>query len=397
MDKRLFFITLFLLPSLIFSQDIQRVRFFQNGWKVSVLYDLLGQPNEIYTIDLYFSKNRGETFQGPLLSVQGDHGKVMPGTNREIIWNAKGTIDPFISDDVVMKVVAKIQTKVDTGTISIPIPPMVYIPGGTFVMGCDVKEFECYEGESPLRKVTLDDFYLGKYEITFDEYDAFCQATYGNKLPNNRGRPRGKNPVGNVSWYDAIEYCNWLSEQVGLKKVYSIDKRQKDPHNNNSSFDDPKWLVKTNWNASGFRLPTEAEWEYAAREKGKPVLFGNGKNRINPKEINFDPRKSKKKAYADKGIYRKTPVPVGSLNSPNKLGLYNMSGNVYEWCWDWKKTYPTENESNPIGPVSNEYSLRVRRGGSYYSLPEYCRVFNRSGAKPSSDQLWVGFRIARRF
>ena len=168
-------------------------------------------------------------------------------------------------------------------------------------------------------------------------------------------------PVDNVSWEDA---------QAFLKKLNA-----KYPERN-------------------YRLPTEAEWEYAGRG-GKAILFGNGKNTIDPKEINFDASESNKKPYFVVGTYRKTTVPVGSLNSPNALGLHDLSGNVWEWCSDWYGTYPTTKQTDPTG--ANSGSSRVRRGGSWGNNPQHCRVARRYNDAPGHRFTGSGFRLARTF
>jgi formylglycine-generating enzyme len=212
--------------------------------------------------------------------------------------------------------------------------------------------------------------------VTFEEYDAFCEAT-GREKPNDEGWGRGDRPVINVSWYDAVAYCNWLSEQDGFTEVYTIKGK----------------TVTVDWNADGYRLPTEAEWEYAAREGGRKVRFGNGKDIADPEEINFNAHKNYQKSYSIDGKYRKQTVPVGSLNSPNALGLHDMSGNVYEWCWDWYGAYPSTPETDPKGPDSGSY--RVPRGGSWYSYPQNVRVAYRNDYAPGFRGNDIGFRLAR--
>jgi len=250
------------------------------------------------------------------------------------------------------------------------------ISGGTYNMGCTSEQKDCDSDESPVTKVTVSDFYIGKHEVTFDEYDAFCTAT-GREKPSDQGWGRGQRPVINISWNDAVAYCNWRSEKENLSKVYTISGS----------------TVTANWNANGYRLPTEAEWEYAARGGGKAVLFGNGKNVADPREINFDASSSYKKDYSIAGEYRKKTVPVGSLNSPNGLGLHDMSGNVWEWCWDWHTTYPGGERNNYRGPDSGSY--RVCRGGSWDSYPQYVRVANRIYFAPDNRNRLIGFRLAR--
>ncbi|MCB0567873.1 MAG: SUMF1/EgtB/PvdO family nonheme iron enzyme [Phaeodactylibacter sp.] len=254
-------------------------------------------------------------------------------------------------------------------------PPdnMVFIQGGSFEMG------DTFGGgsddEKPIHTVTVSDFYLSIHETTFDEYDAFCDAT-GREKPDDKGWGRGRRPVIYVSWNDAVEYCNWRSRQEQLQEVYTISGKN----------------VTANWNANGYRLPTEAEWEFAARQRDQKVRFGNGENTADPKNINFDGSANYKKA----GVYRKETVPVGSLSRPNSLGLHDISGNVWEWCWDWYDSgyYEISNNSrDPKGPDSG--SGRVLRGGSWYSFPTLVRVAVRFNNTPGSRVSDIGFRLAR--
>jgi formylglycine-generating enzyme required for sulfatase activity len=254
---------------------------------------------------------------------------------------------------------------------------MVSIPGGTFQMG-DVFDDDEYEDEKPVHQVTVKSFSMLAHEVTFEMYDAFCEATDKEK-PEDEGWGRGKRPVINVSWYNAVEYCNWLSGTRGYKPVYTI---------NGST-------VTINENANGFRLPTEAEWEYAARERGRKVRFGNGKDIADPEEINFNGSESYKESYSIIGKYRGKTTEVG-IFAPNNLGLYDMSGNVREWCWDWySENYYQQSDgaNNPKGPNSGEY--RVVRGGSWDGNPNYCRATVRFNFYPYNGYDFIGFRIIR--
>ena len=199
----------------------------------------------------------------------------------------------------------------------------------------------------------------------------------------------------NVDWYDAIEYCNWRSQHEGLQPVYTIDKSRKDP-NNSSKYDDKKWLVTASWTANGYRLPLETEWEYAAREGGKKVRFGNGLDVAAPQHINFDGSESFEKSFSMAGVNRMQTVETGSLPA-NGLGLYEMSGNVREWCWDWYTSdyYGQKNNGQePKGPASGEY--RVVRGGSWGDNPDYCRAALRNRSSSDNRSYSLGFRLVRR-
>ncbi|HDQ45386.1 MAG TPA: hypothetical protein ENN17_07825, partial [bacterium] len=209
---------------------------------------------------------------------------------------------------------------------------MALIEGGTFQMGDTFGEG--HSDEKPVHSVTVRSFYLAQTEVTFDEYDAFCTATK-RKKPSDSGWGRGRRPVIHVTWFDAVEFCNWKSRQEGLTPCYQ------------RSGDNVAW----DRNANGYRLPTEAEWEYAAREGGRKVRFGNGKDIADPAEINFNGSAQYKKSFSVAGVYRRKTMPVGSF-SPNRLGLYDMSGNVWEWCWDWYGSYGGGAQSDPAGPSS---------------------------------------------
>ncbi len=228
---------------------------------------------------------------------------------------------------------------------------MILIEGGTFQMG-DLFG-EGYGSEKPVHEVTLSNYYLQKTAVS--------QAYWVKIMGSNPSHFKGDDlPVDNVSWEDAQTFIQKLNDLSGQK----------------------------------YRLPTEAEWEFAARERGKKIRFGNGKDIIDPAEINFDAGKDYKQPYSVVGEYRQKTVPVGSL-SKNALGLFNMSGNVWEWCADWYDSYPSSSQTNPTGPSSG--SSRVIRGGGWDFNPRLCRAANRNNYSPSFRNYFLGFRLARSF
>ncbi len=235
----------------------------------------------------------------------------------------------------------------------------VMVKAGSFQMGLGAQETD----ERPVHAVTISrGFYISRYEVTFDEYDAFCTAT-GKTKPRDRGRGRENRPVIFVSWYDAIEFCNWLSKKDNLNPCYS---------GRGDSCD---------FSASGYRLPTEAEWEYAARGglKSKDYEY-SGSN--NPDEIGWHVGISKGEAQ------------VGQKN-PNELGLYDMSGNVWEWCWDWydRDYYRSAVPYDPQGVLKGQ--RKVARGGSWDEAFYYSRCAERSPFSQWLGYYNVGLRIVR--
>jgi sulfatase modifying factor 1 len=240
----------------------------------------------------------------------------------------------------------------------------VFVEGGTYPMGT-IKPIEPHE--APEHIVSVFSFYLAKTEITFDEYDKFCASTKRDTA-NARGFGRGKQPAITVSWNDAINYCNWLSDNEKLSKCYSIDSSG----------------VKYLDTANGYRLPTEAEWEFAARggnkTKGTYHAGSNDMNEVGWYKLNSNER----------------TMPV-ALKIPNELGIYDMTGNVWEWVWDFYDAgyYSHSTANNPQGPETGQY--RVMRGGAFYNYANYTQVYTRQNHFPGFMQNSVGFRIARNF
>ena len=232
---------------------------------------------------------------------------------------------------------------------SIHIPPqMVTVPGGTFQMG-DVEKL----GESwrnPVHPVTIKPFAMGKYEVTFEEYDRFAIAT-GRRLPEDQGWGRGRRPVINVSWDDAKAYAEWLSHEIGTR----------------------------------YRLPTESEWEYAARSGGKDEIWSGT---------------SDENQLKDYAVYKKDRTePVGS-KKPNRMDLYDMSGNVWEWvenCWHTDTDYvrvPTGG-SPEYGASMGDCIQRVIRGGAWNEASTDIRGSFRAWNYPRDRDDFQGFRLAK--
>ncbi len=243
-----------------------------------------------------------------------------------------------------------------TTPTDMPDDGLVLLKGGTFTMGCTAEQQDCADDEKPAHTVTLPDFYIGRYEVTQKQW----RETMGRNPAHFNGCDQC--PVEQVSWDDV---------QAFLKK---FNAQHPGRH---------------------YRLPTEAEWEYAARSGGKAALFGNGKNIADPKDLNFNASPACRREYSIAGVYRQKTLPVGTLNSPNARGLHDLSGNVYEWCSDWYGAdyYKHTPAANPAGPTSGTF--RVLRGGSWNYYPQYCRVADRGFYPPDARYPFVGFRLAR--
>ena len=260
----------------------------------------------------------------------------------------------------------------------------VLIPAGTFQMGSEKGD----DWNKPVHEVTITKpFYMGKYEVTQAEYEKYC--SYVSHSPNSDKGVGDNYPAYYVSWYDALVYCNKRSMEEGLTPCYSISGNTDPkewgarPTSTDSTWD----AVVCDWNANGYRLPTEAEWEYAARAGDKTVdsLTYSGTSAVN---------KLGEYAWYSSNSNDKTHE-VGTKKA-NAYGLYDMNGNVWEWCWNWKtSSYNAETEggSNPTGASSG--SNRVGRGGSWSSGSDYCDVSFRNNYGSFGRLNDLGFRVVR--
>jgi len=238
-----------------------------------------------------------------------------------------------------------------------PAPGMILVPGGKFPMGNPNGLLD----EQPVRQVVLQDFFISKTEVTFEEYDRFCEET-GRAKPDDEGWGRGNRPVIHVSWLDAVAYCNWLSTAHGLEPAYSFL---------------PDGRVAISRFAKGYRLPTEAQWEYAARHSEDHPFSGSD----NLNEVAW---------YLSNSGNQTHPV---AHKAPNDVGVFDMTGNVREWCQDWYGPYSSGDTTDPMGVSSSK--SRVVRGGHWGRNPEQQRTTYRNSAKPDYHDYGTGFRLAR--
>ncbi|MCP2732563.1 formylglycine-generating enzyme family protein, partial [Limnofasciculus baicalensis] len=233
---------------------------------------------------------------------------------------------------------------------------MVAIPGGTFTMGSPTSEAERWDNESPQHSVTISPFYMGKYTVTQAQWRVVAALPKVNRdLSSDPSRFKGDNlPVEKITWLDATEFCARLSKYTGRN----------------------------------YRLPTEAEWEYACRAgTNTPFHFGET---INTDCVNYNGNYPY--GSAPKGEDRQKTTPVGSFQVANNFGLYDMHGNVWEWCQDYYhggyQNAPSDGSTN-----ENNSQYRLLRGGSWIILGRYCRSANRNRYEPDFRDNFIGFRL----
>ena len=232
---------------------------------------------------------------------------------------------------------------------------MVRVPAGEFMMGALENDGDAYDDEKSRHRVTLTrDLLMGKYPVT--------QAFWESVMESNPSMHKGANrPVEKVSWLDVVAFCNKLSEREGLEPAYTITGEN----------------VTCNWSAKGYRLPTEAEWEYSARSGQRFTYSGSN----NVAEVAWYEGNSGDETH-----------PVGQ-KKPNGFGLCDMSGNVYEWVWDVEGDYSGGSQTDPTGPDSG--SIRVRRGGGWSDYAWFTRVSARFIGDPTRRFSDLGFRLVR--
>lgn len=265
-------------------------------------------------------------------------------------------------------------------------PEMIPIHAGTFMMGSPVSEKQRDHDETQ-HSVSVSAFFIGKYLVTQAEWNAIMGLNPSYFRGNNRL------PVEGVTWYESIEYCNLISLALDLTPCYHYEALGSDVRRW------PKdWKQQTHnhilcdWSANGYRLPTEAEWEYACRAgTTKATAFGDA---LNSEQANFNGGFPYNDTRKGPNIQR-TSI-VGSYK-PNGWGVSDMHGNISEWCWDWYAAYPSEKQQDPHGPETQQ-SQRVYRGGSWFNYGAELRSANRFCDTPyfRLDMLPGGLRLARK-
>lgn len=261
---------------------------------------------------------------------------------------------------------------------------LVWVKGG---------EFKNTKSNYYGKGVTVSDFYIGKYAVT--------QKEWLEVMGSNPAKFKGDNlPVERVSWYDSIEYCNKRSLKEGLKPYYNIQKNKPDPNNQPDprfgELDTVKWTVTINKGANGYRLPTEAEWEYAASGGGLSRSYTySGSDNVD--EVAWYWQNAGDKLLSGAWNWplieqnHDQTKPVGT-KKPNELGLYDMSGNVRQWCWDWQGDLPAH-VADPRG--SNAGFHRVWKGGGWIGAAFCCASAFRGGLAANGTGPDQGLRVCR--
>ncbi len=319
----------------------------QVGKNIEVTYDL----DKASDVSLSVSTDGGRTYSQPLVHVSGNVGKgVTSGSNKKIIWDVLSEHESLIYGSVVFMV----NTLSDqTFTVKGVSFTMVYVQGGTFTMGATLEQDSDVLGdEKPTHSVTLSSFSIGETEVT----QALWQAVMGKNVTQIANR--NVMSINGVGSNYPMYYISWDDCQTFISKL------------NN--------LLLNQLGGKHFRLPTEAEWEYAAK--------GGNKSRVYK--------------YSGSNNFSDVAWFVGNSNSsshpvkqkrPNELGLYDMSGNVWEWCSDWYGSYSYSSQINPTGPSSGSY--RVLRGGSWFDVISNCHSSFRYYLNSDYKSDYLGLRL----
>ena len=332
--KRILFLSLLFTCLTLSAQTVTDVDANQVGKTIEITYHL----DRTADISVEYSTDGGRTYK-PLRRVSGDVGRGITAGYRTITWDVLSEVESLVADVSFRVNVTSVKMKM---LITLPTGQsftMIYVEGGSFMMGCISEQSDCESDERPTHRVMLDSYYIGETEVTQELWTAVMRT-------NPSYFEGTQKPVEGVSWHDCQEFIMKLNRLTG----------------------------------KNFRLPTEAEWEYAARggRKSKSYKY-SGSNAIDNVAWYWD------------NAGRQTHKVKTKL--PNELGIYDMSGNVWEWCQDWYGSgyYSSSPQSNPTGPSSGSY--RVLRGGSWDNDAQCCRVAYRDYNAPSRRGSYYGFRL----
>ena len=334
MIKLVFFLLLSVFTAVCsFGQTVSNVDAYQEGKNIIITYDTA----KAGFVDFVFcSTDGGRTWSKPLRQVTGDVNKQVPAGSHRIVWDVLAEREKLVGENISFKV----EGDVGRFTVNGVSFEMVRVEGGTFRMGATSEQKnDAWGSEKPVHSVTLSRYYIGKTEVT----QALWQAVMGSNLSNFKGADL---PVECVNWNDCQEFIQKLNRLTGRN----------------------------------FRLPTEAEWEFACRggNNSRGYKYSGSNNLANV-------------AWYDDNSGGQTH-PVGT-KAPNELGIYDMSGNVWEWCSDWYADYTLYSHTTSTGPQSG--SNRVSRGGSWFYGARYCRSSCRYYyLGPTYRYGYLGLRLA---
>jgi formylglycine-generating enzyme required for sulfatase activity len=356
---------------------------------VEVLYDVSDAEGDALSIGMQVSGDAGQTYTIPATALSGHIGAgVAPGVNRRIVWNAGADWNGQLVSS------AKVRVTASDGTTPAPPPGMVYIPAGVFQMGDNFNEIGA--DTLPVHNVYVSGFFMDRFETTKELWLSVMTWAQGNgySIPSGSYFANG-HPARQMTWYDAVKWCNARSEKEGLTPCYYIDTAQTNVYRNQGAIDITNAMVK--WTANGYRLPTEAEWEKAARGGSLGLRYPWG-NTINGSQANYQySGDTFDNGTTPVGYYNGSQSPAG-VDMANGYGLYDMAGNVAEWCWDWYGgTYYGDATANndPHGPSAGPY--RIIRGGLWVDGTTWLRNGTRTyPAAPSySGAGYFGLRCMR--
>ena len=365
---------------------------------VAISYTLSHPQSLPCAVTLQASRDNGATWE-TVASTTGALGSGIASTPggavKSITWNAGSDWPALLFSQVQVQVTADDGQSSNLSVVGV----MVRIPGGTFTMGDSVNEGNA--NERPTHSVTVGSFFLQQTEVTYaqwkDIYDWNASGSRGYDFAvGQRGSTssgsalaesaaNNLHPVTQISWWDAVKWCNAKSRKEGVLPCYYADAGFGTELKSGTLT-----VVYVNWLAGGSRLPTEAEWEYAARGglPGKSYPWGDG---ISGSQANYDPSGDPFGGTTPVGYYNGSQIPMG-IDMKNDFGLYDMAGNAIEWCWDWLGSYSTAVQTDPRGPTSG--TTRVVRGGNWGLPSSSSRCAFRNSYSPGSRFSYPGFRVA---
>lgn len=361
---------------------------------VDIYYDLADLYAGDASISVLVSTDGGQSYHAAAASFSGDVGNgISPGTARHIVWDVGADWSAISAANVRVKIVA------DRAPVG---ADMALVPGGTFNMGNTMSP-DGLACEKPVHAVQVDAFYADRFEVTKGLWDAVAQwaTNHGYNFDSPAVATATNLPVQQVSWYDAVKWCNARSEKEGLPPAYFTDNTWTTVYRT-GQLDLAQADVR--WVGAGYRLPTEAEWEKAARGGLDGMRFPWG-NTIRESQANY--WSTLLESFDVNGTSGPNPAapqfpnttPVGSF-PPTGYGLYDMVGNTWVWCWDYYDdnwySNPFASVANTRGPTSASWGGdRVYRGGSGVDNAWKCRVANRADAPPRFAMGHFGFRVVK--